>query len=95
MDLPEIALVGAGAADLMTTELALAHDGFRELNPVMGSPAARVGVKTLATVAVIAGSRELRRRGHRRWAKGLCWGGAVVWAGAAAWNVREMQRAGR
>ena len=92
MDLPEIALVGAGAADLMTTELALAHDGFRELNPVMGSPAARIGVKTLATVAVLAGSRELKRRGHRGWAKAVCWSVAGAWVGAAAWNVREMRR---
>lgn len=91
MDLPSVALVGAAALDLYSTELVLSRGG-RELNPVMREPAARIVMKTAATTAVLYTSHRLSCSGHPGWAKGLKWGTAIAWGAAAAWNFNQLRR---
>lgn len=91
MDLPAYAMFGASAADLITTEIALSQSGFVEVNPLFRNRAPRVAAKVLAPVALYGLSRELEKRGHRKWSKGLRWGAVAVWSAAAAWNINQLR----
>ncbi len=89
-DALDVMLVTAAAADLYTTDRALrVSPSLHEANPLMQTPGARVGVKTLATVGVIGGARYLERRGHSRAAKILKVAAIVAWSGAAVNNVLQ------
>lgn len=81
----ELAIVGAAAADLITTEIALGAGGT-ELNPLMQSPGKRMLVKTAGTVAIIALARSLENE-HPKAASVLRWSTFAVWVGAAGWNA--------
>lgn len=91
----EMAVGLAASADLATTEIALRRPGFEEANPFMQEPAVRVLSKALVATAVVAGSRQLRKKGHRNAAKVLCWTAVGLWLGAAAWNTHQMHRSMR
>lgn len=91
LDLPALALTGAGAADILTTEVGL-NGGCQEMNPLMQHRAARVGSKALVIPAVLLSRRALKRAGHPGWANVVLWSVATVWAGAAVWNIHEIRR---
>jgi hypothetical protein len=80
-------VVTSAAADLGTTEWALSRPGLVEGNPFLQQPAVRVGAKTLGTVAFLAASHHLERKGHRGWSRGLRIALVVVWSGAAVNNA--------
>lgn len=94
MDLPAVAVIGASAADLFSTEFALSA-GCYEANPLMRERPVRIGLKAASTVAVLAGTEHLKRHGHSRAASVLRWSVAALWASAAVWNVYQMRRAGQ
>jgi hypothetical protein len=92
----ELAVGLAASADLATTEIALSRGGFAEANPFMQTePAFRILSKAVVATAIVAGSRRLRRDGHRNAAKVLCWTAAGIWLGAAAWNAHTLSHGGR
>ncbi len=84
----DAAVVGAATADVVTTEMALRQPGAYELNPLMQSPAARVGIKTAGIVAILATSHHLGTHGHRRASRVLRILTVVGWSAAAAHNLR-------
>jgi hypothetical protein len=86
-------VVGSAAADLYTTERALRVPGLYEMNPLIQSPAARVGIKSLAVVMTIVGARELKKHGHPRAAKVARIAIVVLWSGAAVNNAIRTGRA--
>jgi hypothetical protein len=86
-------VAGASAADLWTTERALAGPGVREANPLLQSPGARIGGKALATAAVLVGCHQIEKRGHRRAAKVVRILAVVTWSGAAVNNAIQARRA--
>jgi hypothetical protein len=95
LDLLTLGVVGAGAADLATTEWALATvPGARDANPLVRGPASAVVVKLGMTAGVLLLDREFRRRGHPRAGKVLKIATIVVWGGCAAWNARQVARHG-
>jgi hypothetical protein len=83
-DLLDHLVIGAAAADLVSTELALSRPGTKEINPFGPSPPARVGLKVAGTVAVLAVSRKMNRKASRV----LKVVAIVVWSGAAVHNLR-------
>jgi hypothetical protein len=87
-DILDVLVIASGAADLYTTEWALrASPSLHEQNPLMQSPAARIGLKTLGTVGTVAGSRYLIRHGHPRAAKVVKVAVIALWSGLAAQNA--------
>lgn len=80
-------VVTSAAADLATTEWALAMPGTRESNPMMQERPARFALKAVGTALVLGGSRHLERRGHRGWSKGLRIAVIALWGGAAVSNA--------
>ena len=91
----EMAVGLAASADLATTEIALRRPGLEEVNPFMQEPALRILGKTVVATGVIAGSRHLRKKGHRNAARVLCWSAVGLWLGAAVWNTHQMHRSMR
>jgi hypothetical protein len=90
-DVLDFAVVGAAAADNITTELALREPGLREGNPLLQSPAARVGVKGAAVIFGLAGAHHLKTHGHPRAAKVVKIVLVVAWSGAAINNTIRMR----
>ena len=88
----EIALVATGAADIISTELALRDGGFEELNPLVQSAASRIAIKSGATAGMILLARHLEKHGNPGAARILRWSGIVAWATATGWNVSLMVR---
>jgi len=86
------ALLIAGSADLVTTEVGLRRGGYVEANPLMSRPEFRITVKAASTAAVIGVSRHLEKKGRRKAARIVLWTGAAVWAGAAGWNAYQLRR---
>lgn len=82
----EIGVVGAAAADVISTEVALANGGT-EANPLMVNRTARIAVKSGTTAAVVLIARELEESGHTRAASILRMSIFTMWMGAAAWNL--------
>jgi hypothetical protein len=60
---------GLGAADLITTELALRNSGAREGNPLLGNRAARVGLE----LGLMLGSAKLDQVAGRKKTGPLVW----------------------
>lgn len=87
-------LAGAAAADLVTTEIALARvPGAIEGNPLMTDRAVRIAARVAVTGAVIGVHRSLKRKGEDRKAKLLLVAVAAAWTAAAVWNARQIARA--
>ena len=84
-------MVGASAADLATSEIALRNPGLAEANPLMQSTGSRLAIKTLGTVGVISIHRELKRRKKNRAAKILAITAIAIWSGAAVNNAIRMK----
>lgn len=95
----EIALVAASAADIITTEVWLAHDPY-EKNGVMhfpteggivlsriDSPVGRIAVKAGGTAGILFFARFWEKKGHDRVASFIRLSGISVWSGAAGWNL--------
>jgi hypothetical protein len=95
MDGLDIAVIGASSADLITTELVLANNGFREFNPILQNKQLRITTKVLAPVIVIGISRLLDKRGHKGWSRALKWGAVIVYSGAAVNNIIQMKKRDR
>jgi len=94
LDLLTLGVLGAGAADLATTEWALATvPGARDVNPLVRGPASAVVVKLGMTAGVLLLDREFKRRGHPRAGRVLKVATIVVWGSCAAWNARQVARA--
>jgi hypothetical protein len=87
-------VVASAAADLITTERALSRPGLYEGNPLMQTPGARVGVKAVATAVVLLGCREMDRREHHGWSRGLRLAVVLAWSGAAVNNALRTRAGG-
>ena len=87
-----LVVVSAGA-DMYTTEAALRSPRLQELNPLGQSAAARVGLKTLGCVGVLAASKHLERHGHKRAGKVTKIVIIALWSGAAVNNHIQARRA--
>ncbi len=76
-------VIGASAADLVTSEIALSRPGTAEANPLGGSTAARIALKVAGTAAVLVVSRKV---GHKtsRVLKVIAF---LAWSGAAVHNA--------
>lgn len=59
-------LIASTSADLITTEMALRRPGLYEANPLMQSPYARIGLKTLSTTLIIKTRHKLIKEGHKK-----------------------------
>ena len=95
LDLLTLGVIGAGAADLATTEWAFATvPGADDANPMVRGPASAVLVKASMTAGVLLLDREFKRRGHLRAGKVLKVAAIVAWGGCAAWNARQVARHG-
>jgi len=79
----------AAGADLVTTEIAIAH-GATEINPVMESTALRISMKALASVLVVWLCNKLDAQGHKGWSNFVQWFATGAWAGAAGWNLSQV-----
>ncbi len=94
-DILDVMVVTSAAADLATTEWALrGGPSLREVNPLMQTQGARVGVKAMAMVGVIGGARYFERRGHPKAAKLLKWAAVVAWSGLAVNNTIRARQGG-
>lgn len=91
-DTLDVLVVASAGADVATTEWALRQPGLAEANPLMSTPAARVGLKTVATATVIVGTHELANHGHKRAAKVLKVLAILFWTGAATNNALQAGR---
>jgi hypothetical protein len=94
-DVLDALVIGAATADVVTTERALGREGLREGNPLLQTPAARIGAKGAALALTIVVRHELGRRGHKRASKIFGIAVLAVWGGAAVNNVIVAQRRGR
>ena len=95
LDLLTLGVLGAGAADLATTEWAFATvPGAHDANPMVRGPASAVVVKLGMTAGALLIDREFRRRGHPRAGKVVKIAAIVVWGSCAAWNARQLARHG-
>ena len=95
----EVALIAASAADIITTEMALARDPWTvdgvEYVPTEGgailsqfkSPAARVAVKAAGTAGIIWLARYFEGKGHPRAASIIRISSVSLWNSAAGWNL--------
>jgi hypothetical protein len=88
-------LVLGQAADLLTTEVALARPGTSEGNPLLRPRAVRLAVKAGVVAGAIVACRELRRRNRPRHARAVALVGLAVGAAAAVHNVRTLHGARR
>lgn len=82
----EIGVVGAAAADVISTEVGLSNGGT-ESNPLMENRTARIAVKSGTTAAVILIARELDSAGHTKAASIMRMSVFTLWMGAATWNL--------
>ncbi len=73
-------VIGASAADLVTSEIALSRAGTAEANPLGASTAARVALKVAGTAAVLVISRKVDRKTSRvvKVIAFLAWSGAAI-----------------
>jgi hypothetical protein len=73
-------VIGASAADLVTSEIALSRPGTAEANPLGPSTAARVALKVAGTAAILAVSRKVNHKTGRilKVVAFLAWSGAAV-----------------
>ena len=89
-------VLGAAAADLGTTQWALATvPGAHDANPLVRGSGSAVAVKAGMTAGVLLLDRHLQRTGHRRAGKVLKIAVIVAWGSCAAWNVRQARTHGR
>jgi hypothetical protein len=87
MDCLQAGILGASAADLLTTEWAMQQPGLMEANPMLREPAARFVLKAAGTAAVWGSYRALRKRGKHKAAKIVAWTAIALWSGAAVNNA--------
>ena len=85
-------IVGASAADLVSTEWALAQDptGLREGNPLLQEQGTRIALKAAGTVALVYVYKQVKKKNPR--------GGRVVaivvgslFLSVTAWNVSQVR----
>lgn len=79
----------AAGADLVTTELLLSRDGYKEANPlpVAQSTGGRVALKLAVSALVIWACEWLDSKGEHRLSSVLKWTAAGVWGAAATWHA--------
>lgn len=80
---------GLKAADLASTEIALARPGTFEGNPLMGNRGARLGIGLGSCVAVSELDHKLRKHRKSQWAVRILAGGLLAFA------VQSNARVGR
>ena len=95
----EIAVIAASAADIIATEIWLAHDPYMvdgvehfptEGGPILGkldSTAARIAVKAGGTAGILWLARFVEGKGHDRMASFVRLTGISAWSAGAGWNV--------
>lgn len=88
-----VGVLGAAAADLVTTRWAFATvPGARDVNPMIQGPASALAVKAGMTAGVLLLDREFQKRGHRRASKVLKIAAIVTWGSCAVWNARQVRQ---
>lgn len=86
------AVVGASAADAITTELGVRSPDFDEGNALLGgSTASRLAIKAGTTALVLWLTRKLARSGREPAALGIRLGVAGTYATVAAYNTRAIR----
>ena len=83
----ELALVAAGAADIISTELALQGSNVHEANPLGQSTTSRIAIKSGATAGMLLLARYMDSHGNPGAARIIRWSGIAAWGTAAGWNV--------
>lgn len=97
LKLPIIAVIVGAAGDGITTTVALTYPGIQETNPVVdgllnGRPWLVLPYKTVGTVGIVYGAKELRDRGHPLLAKIVLWSYAALSGYLAIHNYRVIQK---
>ncbi len=79
-DVLDSLVIGASAADLVTSEIALSRPGTTEANPLGPSTAARVAMKVAGTAAILVVSHKVNHKAARvlKVVAFLAWSGAAV-----------------
>ena len=86
-------IIGASAADALTTEYALRYDGLEEGNPLIREQAVRIAAKVAVTIALVYIHREIQKK-DRGVALGFKIAIVAVWGGIAVWNIRQVREHG-